>query len=47
MYWGSGYVVPRILNLGTKWRGVVSLKPRPDLYTVLKVRGDCLIRSLC
>jgi hypothetical protein len=28
-YWGSGCIVPRILDLGTRWRWVVSLTPRP------------------
>jgi hypothetical protein len=28
-YWGSGGIVPRILNFGTKWTGGVSFTPRP------------------
>jgi hypothetical protein len=28
-YWGSGSIAPRILDLGTRWRGVVSFAPRP------------------
>jgi hypothetical protein len=28
-YWGSGGTAPRILDLGTRWRCVVSFKPRP------------------
>jgi len=28
MYWGSGDIAPRILNLGTRWRWVVSLMDR-------------------
>jgi hypothetical protein len=28
-YWGSGGIAPRILGLGTRWRWVVSLTPRP------------------
>jgi hypothetical protein len=28
-YWGSGSIAPRILDLGTSWRCVVSLTPRP------------------
>jgi hypothetical protein len=28
-YWGSGGIAPRILDLGTRWRWVVSLTPRP------------------
>jgi hypothetical protein len=31
-YWGSGGIAPRILDLGTKWRWVVSFMPRP-LYS--------------
>jgi hypothetical protein len=32
MYWGSGSIAPRILDLDTRWRWVVSLTPRP-LYS--------------
>jgi hypothetical protein len=28
-YWGSGDTAPRILDLGTRWRWVVSFTPRP------------------
>jgi hypothetical protein len=28
-YWRSGGIVPRILNLGTRWREVVSFTLRP------------------
>jgi hypothetical protein len=28
-YLGSGGIAPRIINLGTRWRWVVSSKPRP------------------
>jgi hypothetical protein len=28
-YWGSGSIAPRILDLGTKWKWVVSFTPRP------------------
>jgi hypothetical protein len=28
-YWGSGGIAPHILNLGTRWRWVVSFTPRP------------------
>jgi hypothetical protein len=28
-YWGIGGIVPRILDLGTRWRWVVSFTPRP------------------
>jgi hypothetical protein len=31
-YWGSEGIAPRILDLGTKWRWVVSFTPRP-LYS--------------
>jgi hypothetical protein len=31
-YWGSGGRAPRILDLGTRWRWVVSLTPQP-LYS--------------
>jgi hypothetical protein len=30
-YWGSGRVSPRILDLGTRWKAVVSFTPR-SLY---------------
>jgi hypothetical protein len=26
--WGSGGIAPRIINLGTRWRWMVSLMPR-------------------
>jgi hypothetical protein len=28
-YWGNGGIAPRILNLGTRWKWVVSFMPRP------------------
>jgi hypothetical protein len=28
-YWGSGGIAPRILDLGTRWRRVVSFTPLP------------------
>jgi hypothetical protein len=28
-YWGSGCIAPRIVDLGTRWRWVVSFTPRP------------------
>jgi hypothetical protein len=28
-YWGSGGIAPRILDLSTRWRWVVSFTPRP------------------
>jgi hypothetical protein len=31
-YWGSGFIAPRILNLGTKWGWVVDFTPQP-LYS--------------
>jgi hypothetical protein len=32
VYWRSGFITPRILDLGTRWRWVVSFTPLP-LYT--------------
>jgi hypothetical protein len=29
VYWGSGGIILRILDLGTRWRQVVSFTPRP------------------
>jgi hypothetical protein len=29
VYWGSGGIASRILDLGTRWRRVVSFTPRP------------------
>jgi hypothetical protein len=29
VYWGSEGIAPRILELGTRWRLVVSFTPRP------------------
>jgi len=37
-YWGSGGTAPRILNLDSTWRWVVSFAPRP-LYTQGKKTG--------
>jgi hypothetical protein len=34
-YWGNWSIAPRILNLSTKWRRVVSFTPRP-LYSLEK-----------
>jgi len=28
-YWGSGGIAQRILDVGTRWRWVVSFTPRP------------------
>jgi hypothetical protein len=30
-YWGTGGIAPRILDLGTRWRGVVSFTSRYSL----------------
>jgi hypothetical protein len=38
MYWGSGGIVPRLLDLGTGWKWVVSFTPRP-LYPQGKSPG--------
>jgi hypothetical protein len=55
MYWGSGGIGPRILDLGTRWRWVVSFTPQP-LYpqgkslrypldaTYVRTRG---VKTLC
>jgi hypothetical protein len=32
VYWGSGGIAPCILDLGSRWRGVVSFMPQP-LYS--------------
>jgi len=37
-YWEIGGINPRILNLGTRWRWVVSFTPRP-LYPTKRVPG--------
>jgi hypothetical protein len=37
-YWGSGGIVPRILDLGSRWRWVISFTPRP-LYPQGKSPG--------
>jgi hypothetical protein len=29
IYWGNGGIAPRIIDLGTRWRWVVSFTPRP------------------
>jgi hypothetical protein len=42
--WGSRGTAPRILNLGTTWRWVVSFTPRP-LYHRERAHGDRLIGS--
>jgi hypothetical protein len=44
-YWGSGSTVPRILELDTRWRWVVSFKPQP-LYSQGKSPWYPLDRSL-
>jgi hypothetical protein len=28
-YWGSGFIASRIIDLGIRWRWVVSFTPRP------------------
>jgi hypothetical protein len=35
VYWGSGGIAPRILDLSTRWRRVISFTPRP-LYPLGK-----------
>jgi len=40
-YWGSGGIDPRILNLCTRWRWVVSFTPRS-----LCLRGKSLLYPL-
>jgi hypothetical protein len=37
-YWGSESIAPRILDLDTRWRSVVSFTPRP-LYPQGKATG--------
>jgi hypothetical protein len=37
-YCGSGGIAPRILNLGSRWKRVVSFTPRP-LYFMLRALG--------
>jgi len=44
-YWESGGIAPRILELGTRWRWVVSFAPRP-LYTQGKSRWYTTSRKL-
>jgi len=43
-YSGSGGIVPRILDLGTRWRWVASFTPRP-LYPQGKIRWYPLERN--
>jgi len=43
---GSGGIAPLILDLGTRWRWVVSFTPRP-LYPQEKSPWYPLDRSLC
>jgi hypothetical protein len=38
VYWGNGCIAPRILDLGTRWRWMVSFTPRP-LYPHEKEAG--------
>jgi hypothetical protein len=44
-YWGNRGIVPRILDLGTRWRWVVSFTPRP-LYSQGKSLWHSLDRRL-
>jgi hypothetical protein len=44
-YWGSGGIAPRILDLGNRWRLVVSFTPRP-LYPLGKSNWYSLDRRL-
>jgi hypothetical protein len=44
-YWGSGAIAPRLHDLGTRWRGVVSFTPRP-LYPQGKSPRNPLDRRL-
>jgi hypothetical protein len=44
-YWGSRGIAPRILELGTRWRRVVSFKPR-QLYPQRKSTWYPLDRRL-
>jgi hypothetical protein len=44
-YLGNGGIAPRILNLGTRWKWVVSFNPRP-LYRQGKERRYPLDRRL-
>jgi hypothetical protein len=44
-FWGSGCIAPRILDLGTRWRWVVSFTPRP-LYPQGKSHWYPLDRKL-
>jgi hypothetical protein len=45
VYWGSGSIAPRILDLGTTWKWVISFTPRP-LYSQEKNRWFPLNRML-
>jgi hypothetical protein len=44
-YWRSGGVAPATVNLGARWRGVVSFTPRP-LYSRRKPTGTHWIGRL-
>jgi hypothetical protein len=46
MYWGSGGIAPRTIDLGTRWRWVVSFTPRP-FYPQGKSPWYVLDRRLC
>jgi hypothetical protein len=45
-YWGSGSIIPRIIDFGTRWRWVVSFTPRL-LYPQEKIPWYPLDRRLC
>jgi hypothetical protein len=45
VYWGNESIAPRILDLGTRWRWVVSFTPRL-LYPRGKIPGYPLDRRL-
>jgi hypothetical protein len=52
VYWGSGGIAPRIIDLGTRWRCVVSFTPQPlyrqgksPWYTLDRRLGGPLSRS--
>jgi len=44
VYWGSGGITPRILDLGTRWRWVVSFTPQPP-YSREREPGTHWIRG--
>jgi hypothetical protein len=46
-YWGSGSIAPRILDLGTRWRWVVSFTYRNPRYPPDRRLGGPQSRSEC